>query len=300
MEESVTLTWILIGVVAMFFRLLFDMFSLIKQNSDKVAEWISNQPAARRVSHNWEPENVQYDNQEEYHTCSVCLEVPRCPMVFYRCISSHIVCSHCLPKLFNASNSNNTHNMVINCPMCRGLVLPNQIVDIHYEIKHHPTSSLSKFYLNATVACSNKGCPETKLPILTIDSHENIHCPYRLLKCTSPQCSILADSRRIEFHLNICKRQKLSCSRCDRSYSIKHGHCCFLPPWVFQPPHGVDQIILPPNSKLINLFDNSLLPIKNKFNLAKQIARQSRRQQQESIPGLIPVTTQFIRSLNIQ
>ena len=171
------------------------MLPLSLRNQELISEWVKNQPAAKIVPTVFEDDVVKHD---DLHRCPVCLMVPRFPMIFTKCLTPHMVCSDCFLNLFNYSTELlvTRSTFYINCPLCRAPVEAYEVMDIISESTLHPTSSLSQFYMTATVACSNQDCPEKTIPLIDINHHEFLTCPYRPIQCPSFNCSFDGSASR--------------------------------------------------------------------------------------------------------
>ena len=94
--------------------------------------------------------------------------------------------------------------------MCRADVRPETVLTAKLEIKHYPSSKISKFYNGLRVHCSNLGCNQFIL-YSQLTQHElfkclkrNIRCPAEGYPCVGRPNELLAQTLNCPLHHVYC------------------------------------------------------------------------------------------------
>lgn len=180
-----------------------------------------------------------------------------------------MVCSDCFTKLFTIQlNGGYTSIFYITCPLCRAPIQAYEVIDIDAESTLHPSSTLSQFYMTATVACSNKDCPEKAIRLIDINQHEMLYCPYRIIQCPSVFCNFEGSATSVEDHLFVCPNKRQYCDKCFSDYSItyREHHCMsdsLKDSLRLSLPYQNKDVMLPTNSRFRCDFKTALIRVKN-------------------------------------
>ena len=248
------------------------------RNQELISEWVKKEPSGKIVPTVFEDDAVKHGDLQR---CPVCLMVPRFPMVFTKCLRPHMVCSDCFTSLFTIQlNGGYTSTLYIKCPLCRAPVQASEVIDIISESNLHPSSSLSQFYKTATVACSNEDCPEKTIPLLDINYHEIISCPYRTIKCPCIDCFFEGSASSVEDHIIFCPKKRFYCDKCISDYFITpRGHKCCSNPihgLGLSLPYRNNDIMLPTNSQFRCFSQTTLIKVRNMVEEARSFRTQWR------------------------
>ena len=105
------------------------------------------------------------------------------------------------------------------CPMCRAEVRPETALTATLEIKHHPSSKISKFYNSLRVNCSNLGCNQF-IPYTQLTQHELLHCPKQNIRCPAEGCPCVDRPNELFAHTINCPLHHIYFNTCESIWPV--------------------------------------------------------------------------------
>lgn len=193
-------------------------------NRLRLDAWIKREPSisfsSKQCTKGIEEHTVELIDRNAIMICPVCRLVPRFPLIFGSCTTSHIICHECYSTLFENMLAKKDDEYRITCPYCRKPVHNGLTVPIRNELALFPASNASQFYQLAHTSCTNENCTEQHIPLHLLNEHENFKCEYRPIKCPSPNCTFIGPARDLEKHLHTCSKIQINCETCESTHRI--------------------------------------------------------------------------------
>ena len=170
-----------------------------------------------------DPTNCEYLTVDTVMLCPACFDIPRFPLIFP---CGHLECHKCYIADFKSRARRRGNTFFTICPMCRAEVRPETILTATLEIKHHPSSKISKFYNGLRVHCSNLGCNQI-IPYTQLTQHELFQCLERNIRCPAEGCPCVGRPNELLAHTVNCHLHHVYCNTCDSIWPITvYGHNC--------------------------------------------------------------------------
>ncbi len=171
---------------------------------------------------------------ETMYTCSICLGVPRTPVIIRRCF--HLGCETCFEKHYTQNlrvvSDPSGQGVYATCPLCRGRFDKFDLV--HFR----DWSPLSKWaYSSVRVKCSvserepneSEQC-EHVCSIVELEKHERFECSLRRLKCPNYGCDFENTERELRLHFSECHYLARFCTTCKLPVLLSDScrHNCII------------------------------------------------------------------------
>ena len=155
---------------------------------------------------------------ETMYTCSICLGVPRSPVIIRRCF--HLGCETCFEEHYTRNlrvvSDISGQGVYATCPLCRGRYDKFDIV--HFR----DWSPLAKWAYSAVrVKCSlaerkpngSMQC-EHVCPIVELERHERFECSLRRVTCPNYGCEFENAEWEVRMHFSACPYVARFCTTC--------------------------------------------------------------------------------------
>ena len=160
-------------------------YAMSESNKDRVYQWILNELSQsytyREFHSGLNADMLELDDLNKTFVCTVCLSVPRHPLLA-KC--KHVFCSSCLVHLFATNLHQQNDSWVVNCPQCKETITHT---DLHRLGVDSSATAIETFYASTIFKCSNQGC-KIKQHYNTFDVHEWLWCRNRIIKCPGRNC----------------------------------------------------------------------------------------------------------------
>lgn len=252
------------------------MLRLSWENTAQIYSWIRDEPSHKFLSRRYSPtfnyEDVS-NSPGKIFICGLCRLIPRIPMVFGSCSSSHMVCHRCYVLLHQTNlEADSTGGYFAKCPQCETIIDQDKVYGLQALLNLSDKPHLKRFYDESHIRCSNDPCCTQVLHLGRINEHEFFTCRYRRIDCPLKKCCFRGNVESMSKHLLQCKYLEINCSLCSTPFrATQTFHDCSLelrkqitqklhPEQIPYYKHG--EVKLPPNSSFHDPFDDSLEIVK--------------------------------------
>ena len=193
------------------------------KNLIRICENIIGQPGRRLIPHSVDINMIENSDKIDFKKCGICSAISLHPIVFP---CGHLICGFCYVRHFKLHHYERYNTYYTKCPDCSEYIEYSDALTLDQDIRSHPKSTVSWFYLNTFISCDNPQC-SLDLSLYNWCYHTKFCCEHRIVKCPAVQCSFTGTPHEVMHHSVCCIYHIIWCAGCKVNWTVRStGHNC--------------------------------------------------------------------------